>query len=57
MEELQGTAGIEDSKTIEAWAQAFYEQVTGSGLFPSVQGCRILTTNSLEKAATARHSA
>jgi hypothetical protein len=46
-EELQGTAGIGDSKSLEAWEQAFCEQVTGSGLFPGVQGCRILATTQL----------
>jgi hypothetical protein len=51
-EELQGTAGIGDSKSLEAWEQAFCEQVTGSGLFPGLQGCRILATNSLGKTGT-----
>jgi hypothetical protein len=42
------------SQTVADWEKAFCDQVTGSGLFAGVQGCRILTTDSMETAVTAQ---
>jgi hypothetical protein len=46
MNAAETTAMLGSSETVEDWEKAFCDQVTGSGLFPGVKGCRILTTDS-----------
>jgi hypothetical protein len=53
MSAAETTAMLGNSETVEDWEKAFCDQVTGSGLFPGVKGCRIMTTDSAEIAATA----
>jgi hypothetical protein len=49
MDVAETAAILGGSQTVEVWEKAFCDQVIGSGLFPGVKGCRILT----ETAATA----
>ena len=49
MNAAESAAILGTSQTVEVWEKAFCDQVIGSGLFPDVKGCRILT----EMAATA----
>jgi hypothetical protein len=53
MSVAETAAMLGSSETVEEWEKAYCAQVTGSGLFPGVKGCRILTTDSTEIAATA----
>jgi hypothetical protein len=52
MDVAESAAILGNSQTVADWEKAFCDQVTGSGLFAGVQGCRILTTDSMETAAT-----
>jgi hypothetical protein len=54
MDVAESAAILGNSKTIADWEKAFCDQVTGSGLFPGVTGCRILTADSMETAVTAQ---
>jgi hypothetical protein len=49
MDVAETAAILGSSQTVADWEKAFCDQVIGSGLFPGVKGCRILT----ETAATA----
>jgi hypothetical protein len=57
MDAAETAAILGNSQTLVDWEKAFCDQVTGSGLFAGVQGCRILTTDSMETAATATATA
>jgi uncharacterized protein Veg len=52
MDVAETTALLGNLQNVEDWEKAFCDQVTGSGLFPTVKGCRILTADSMETAAT-----
>jgi hypothetical protein len=52
MDVAETAAILGSSQTVEVWEKAFCDQVTGSGLFPGVKGCRILTETAA--AATAQ---
>jgi hypothetical protein len=54
MNAAETAAILGNSMAVEDWEKAFCDQVTGSGLFPGAEGCRILTTDSMERAATAQ---
>jgi hypothetical protein len=54
MDVAESAAILGNAQTVADWEKAFCDQVTGSGLFAGVQGCRILTTDSMETAATAQ---
>jgi hypothetical protein len=54
MDVAESAAILGNSQTIADWEKAFCDQVIGSGLFPGVQGCRILTADSMETAASAQ---
>jgi hypothetical protein len=43
MDVAESAAILGTSQTIEVWEKAFCDQVIGSGHFPGVKGCRILT--------------
>jgi hypothetical protein len=43
MDVSESAAILGTSQTVEAWEKAFCDQVIGSGHFPGVKGCRILT--------------
>ena len=54
MNAAETAAMLGNSETVEDWEKAFCDHVTGSGLFPGVKGCRIVTTDSMEKYATSQ---
>ena len=54
MNVAETAAILGNPETVEDWEKAFCDQVTGSGLFPGVKGCRILTTDSMESPAIAQ---
>lgn len=49
---ITGASTTVVSTNVAGWEKAFCDQVTGSELFAGVQGCRLLTTDSMETAAT-----
>jgi hypothetical protein len=54
MDVAESAAILGNSQTIADWEKAFYDQVIGSGLFPGVTGCRILTEMTASATATAQ---
>ena len=53
MNVAETAAILGNSQTVADWEKAFCDQVTSSGLFAGVQGCRILSTDATEMATTA----
>jgi hypothetical protein len=54
MDVAETAAILGSSQTVEVWEKAFCDQVIGSGLFPGVKGCRILTETAATATATAK---
>jgi hypothetical protein len=54
MDAAETAAILGNSQTVADWEKAFCDQVIGSGLFPGVKGCRILTETAATTTATAQ---
>jgi hypothetical protein len=50
----ESAAILGTSQTVQVWEKAFCDQVIGSGLFPGVKGCHILTETAATATATAQ---